>query len=188
MTRPAASNVHMVVLFTESVNAVKRSAASYANDVTPPSASVIAVRRFAVSNAIAVVRSSGSVTLDRVNWTYPHFRSPGARQSVLHRERREPDAAWLVRLLPECQEDHVPAARRLGPHATAKYASQACAAPRPRSGPGPPSLAGRFLCRAWAVQSGCCPCPGRSILSEVTPSTGEPDAGNPPVRFGGRGD
>ena len=30
--------------------------------------------------------------------------------------------------------------------------------------------------------------PGRSILSEVKPSTGEPDAGNPPVRFGGRGD
>ena len=28
---------------------------------------------------------------------------------------------------------------------------------------------------------------GRSILSEVTPSTGEPDAGNPPVRFGGKG-
>ena len=26
-----------------------------------------------------------------------------------------------------------------------------------------------------------------SILSEVTPLTGEPDAGNPPVRFGGRG-
>jgi hypothetical protein len=27
-----------------------------------------------------------------------------------------------------------------------------------------------------------------SILSEVIPLTGEPDAGNPPVRFGGRGD
>ncbi|MCX7423833.1 MAG: hypothetical protein NT013_30435, partial [Planctomycetia bacterium] len=32
------------------------------------------------------------------------------------------------------------------------------------------------------------PCTGRSILSQVRPSTGEPDAGNPPVRFGGRGD
>ena len=28
---------------------------------------------------------------------------------------------------------------------------------------------------------------GRSILFQVTPPTGEPDAGNPPVRFGGRG-
>ena len=28
---------------------------------------------------------------------------------------------------------------------------------------------------------------GLSILTEVKPSTGEPDAGNPPVRFGGRG-
>ena len=27
----------------------------------------------------------------------------------------------------------------------------------------------------------------RSTLSQVTPPTGEPDAGNPPVRFGGRG-
>ena len=26
------------------------------------------------------------------------------------------------------------------------------------------------------------------ILAEVTPPTGEPDAGDPPVRFGGRGD
>ncbi|MCG2682368.1 MAG: hypothetical protein L6306_02000, partial [Planctomycetales bacterium] len=31
------------------------------------------------------------------------------------------------------------------------------------------------------------PCLGQSILSEVKLSTGEPDAGNPPVRFGGRG-
>jgi hypothetical protein len=28
---------------------------------------------------------------------------------------------------------------------------------------------------------------GSSILSEVKPPTGEPDAGDPPVRFGGRG-
>jgi hypothetical protein len=28
---------------------------------------------------------------------------------------------------------------------------------------------------------------GQSILFEVTPPTGKPDAGNPPVRFGGRG-
>ena len=29
--------------------------------------------------------------------------------------------------------------------------------------------------------------PARSVLSEVKPPTGEPDAGDPPVRFGGRG-
>jgi hypothetical protein len=30
--------------------------------------------------------------------------------------------------------------------------------------------------------------PRPSILSEVKPPTGEPDAGDPHVRFGGRGD
>jgi len=38
-----------------------------------------------------------------------------------------------------------------------------------------------------AVLLSCCPCRGLSILSEVTPPTGEQDAGDPPVRFGGRG-
>jgi len=36
-------------------------------------------------------------------------------------------------------------------------------------------------------EPGFLPDPGTSILLEVTPLTGEPDAGNPPVRFGGRG-
>src|SRR6266849_5456672 len=31
------------------------------------------------------------------------------------------------------------------------------------------------------------PCPGPSVLMQVTPPTGEPDAGDPHVRFGGRG-
>jgi hypothetical protein len=31
------------------------------------------------------------------------------------------------------------------------------------------------------------PCVGLAVLFEVRPPTGEPDAGNPPVRFGGRG-
>ena len=37
------------------------------------------------------------------------------------------------------------------------------------------------------VQSGGGPCLGPSILSEVRPSTGGPDAGDSQVRFGGRG-
>ena len=36
--------------------------------------------------------------------------------------------------------------------------------------------------------SGDGPCHRRSVLSEVRPPSGEPDAGDPPVRFGGRGD
>ena len=49
-------------------------------------------------------------------------------------------------------------------------------------------LAQRLLHRAWAAFPGACPSLGPSILSEVTPPTGEPDAGDPHVRFGGRGD
>lgn len=44
-----------------------------------------------------------------------------------------------------------------------------------------------LLRRTWAVQSGNRPCHGLSILTKVKPSTGEPDAGEPLVRFGGRG-
>src|SRR3989304_6221840 len=45
-----------------------------------------------------------------------------------------------------------------------------------------------FLCRAPAVRPDHNPCSGLSILSEVKPLTGEPCAGNPHARFGGRGD
>ena len=48
-------------------------------------------------------------------------------------------------------------------------------------------MAQRLLCRTRAVQSGRSPGCGRSILTEVRPSTGEPCAGDPPARFGGRG-
>src|SRR5271157_432872 len=52
---------------------------------------------------------------------------------------------------------------------------------------GPSALAECLLRRAGVVQPECSPCAFRSILPEVRPSTGEPDAGKPPVRFGGRG-
>ena len=46
----------------------------------------------------------------------------------------------------------------------------------------------RLLHRAWVVFPSHSPSLGPSILFEVTPPTGEPDAGDPHVRFGGRGD
>ena len=45
----------------------------------------------------------------------------------------------------------------------------------------------RLLCGAWAVFLTSSPCGGPSVLSRGDSSTGEPDAGDPPVRFGGRG-
>ena len=49
-------------------------------------------------------------------------------------------------------------------------------------------MATGLLCQAGVVLLSRGPRFGLSILSEVKPPTGEPDAGNPPVRFGGRGD
>jgi hypothetical protein len=48
-----------------------------------------------------------------------------------------------------------------------------------------PTLAQRILLRAWALQPGASP---RSVRSNHgTLPSGEPYAGKPPVRFGGRG-
>ena len=96
--------------------------------------------------------------------------------------------AWLVRVLPTCLADDLPRTRWLGPRPTAERAPQTARSPRSRSRHGSSPLAEQILCQARAVQPDDRPCSGRSILSQVRPSTGEPDAGNPPVRFGGRGD
>ena len=48
-------------------------------------------------------------------------------------------------------------------------------------------LAQRLFCHAWVVLACHCPCVVLSTLSEVRPLTGEPDAGDLHVRFGGRG-
>ena len=45
-----------------------------------------------------------------------------------------------------------------------------------------------LLRRTWAAQPWCRPYSARPILSEVRPPSGKPYAGEPPVRFGGRGD
>ena len=52
---------------------------------------------------------------------------------------------------------------------------------------GQSSVAKHVLCRTRAAESGRRPCHGLSILSQVTPSTGEPCAGDPHARFGGKG-
>src|ERR1022692_2603871 len=71
--------------------------------------------------------------------------------------------------------------------AVAKYPAQAAGWPwtwpRVRSS----TLEQRLLSGARAVLSKRGPCRNLSILAEVRPLTGEPDAGDPHVRFGGRG-
>lgn len=87
---------------------------------------------------------------------------------------------------PQLSHD-LPQPRRLGSHAIAEHPPQTTGRQRERAGYGPSTLAECLLCRAGAVQLDNGPCLGQSILSEVKLSTGEPDAGNPLVRFGGRG-
>src|SRR5215469_454487 len=72
-------------------------------------------------------------------------------------------------------------------HALAQHPPSTSRTGRTRARPGPSALAQCFLCSAWAVLLGYGPYSGTSILLKVRPPTGEPDAGDPPVRFGGRG-
>src|SRR5436853_6387640 len=75
----------------------------------------------------------------------------------------------------------------MGAHASAKHPSSETSSAGTRTGVGPSSLAECFLCPAWAVLLDSCTCTGSSILSGVRPPTEEPDARDPPVRVGGRG-
>src|SRR5258708_626667 len=54
-------------------------------------------------------------------------------------------------------------------------------------GSGTHGIPGRMVCSARTVQPEGRPSAMASI-PDGTPLTGEPDAGNPPVRFGGRGE
>ena len=105
-----------------------------------------------------------------------------------HHRRHESHAAWLVRILQTQPTEYVPVPRRLDPHASAQHPAQTSGRPRSRTWSRSTTLAQRLLCQAWVVQLEYRPCLGPSILTEVKPSTGEPYAGDPHARFGGRGD
>src|ERR1700738_5008765 len=72
-------------------------------------------------------------------------------------------------------------------NAATHYPTSTAEAKRPCSRCGQCSLAQCILCCARAVLFVGRPCATWSILSQGEPPTGEPDAGEPPVRFGGRG-
>jgi len=99
----------------------------------------------------------------------------------------EPDAERLVRLLQARLADRVQLARRLRPSAAEGASAQAGKAPRLRSlPPRQPTLAKCLLRERRAVR------PSHGLANRERPPmrkppTGEPYAGKPPVRFGGRG-
>ena len=103
--------------------------------------------------------------------------------------RCEPHASWLVQLLPAQHAAFgVFRSRQLAPYATSQLAASSSGRSRGCSRSNCQfHLAQLFLRRSQVVQSGNSPSRGQSILTKVKPSTGEPDAGEPLVRFGGKG-
>jgi len=97
------------------------------------------------------------------------------------------ETARLVRVLQTCLPGIAGKRRWVGSHAPAQHSAQEKQAEGTRTRLRQSTLAKRILHKARAVllQRGTC----RSCQSvkTVRPSTGEPYAGKPPVRFGGRG-
>ena len=81
----------------------------------------------------------------------------------------------------------VPTARRVDTSPTEKHLAQTNRPGRNLPWLRQHKMAQRLLCQAGVIQLAKRPCPSLPVLSKVKPSTGEPDAGNPQVRFGGRG-
>src|SRR6266567_6362987 len=93
----------------------------------------------------------------------------------------------MVCLLPAQQTDHVCERGRLRAAPVAAGALEAPRQAREREGYGPTKLAEPLVCGSRVADFGSCPCVYGDNLTIKHPLTGEPDAGDPPVRFGGRG-
>lgn len=99
----------------------------------------------------------------------------------------QPDASAMVWLLQACHASFVRRPRRLRAPTPARHPAQAGKAPRHRTMRSrPPTLAQCLLRRSWAVH------PSHRLRAGETlpmrkPTTGEPCAGEPDARFGGRG-
>ena len=103
-----------------------------------------------------------------------------------HHRSPQPDSAGLVRVLQTQSRPDVHVSRRLGTDAAAKHPASPSQETRRRSGLVQHSLAKRLLREARAVHDDHSQGISASV-SAKSPLTGEPDAGKPPVRFGGRG-
>src|SRR5439155_15337112 len=111
---------------------------------------------------------------------------PGRELGADHR-RPQSHAPRVVRLLPVCRAIRAPRPGWLHPTTVARGPAQAGKAPGLRTKPRRPStLAQHFLRGAWTVHLNHSPL-SRETLPMKNPTTGEPCAGKPHARFGGRG-
>src|ERR1700690_1607740 len=92
----------------------------------------------------------------------------------------------MVWVLQTRVQDELSFNRRLDTRQAAQLASSPAGQARKGQRHRPSTLAKRILCAAGLIYADRSPCPSMSIR-EGGPVTGKPDAGNPPVRFGGRG-
>jgi len=99
----------------------------------------------------------------------------------------EPDIAGLVWLFPAQQGEHVWLRGRLREAEAAEFAAMAAGWAGQRDWGGPSTLAERMVCPLWAAVLGSGTRVDADNRGNTNPLTGEPDAGDPPVRFGGRG-
>ncbi len=99
----------------------------------------------------------------------------------------EPDAAWLVRVLQAQLSHHVLLARRLDPDASAEHSPQTPGGKGRGRGSDHQRWPNAYFAEQGLFNLKAAHALARQSSPEVKPSTGEPDAGDPPVRFGGRG-
>src|ERR1700719_987993 len=112
----------------------------------------------------------------------------GRAEPAGDRGRPEPQFAGLVWLLPARQGQHVQLRGWLRATATAELAAMAAGWAGQRHRRSPPPLAQPMVCPAWAAVLGGGTRLDADNRKTTNPLTGEPDAGDPPVRFGGRGE
>src|SRR5262249_31787920 len=111
-----------------------------------------------------------------------------ARAQPRVRDRRsQPDAARLVRLLQARPSQHLARPRPTDPATPAGHAAQADAPGRHGQGALRPSAMAQGLLRQCRAVRTTPSLANRATVSMTKPPTGEPYAGKPPVRFGGRG-
>src|ERR1039458_2089276 len=104
-----------------------------------------------------------------------------------NRGGRESNIAGLVWLLPAQQSEHVWPCGWLRAKTTAQSAAMAAGWTGQRDRSGPSTLAQSMVCPPWAAVLGSRTRVDAYNRTTTNPLTGEPDAGDPPVRFGGRG-
>ena len=114
-------------------------------------------------------------------------RAAGRAEPERNRDRREPELARVVWVFPAPPSEPVYGGGWLRAAPVAEPAAMAFGWRGQRDRSRPPTLAETMVCPLWTVVLGHGPRVDADNRTTTNPLTGEPDAGDPPVRFGGRG-